>query len=236
MITTILFDLDGTLLPMDQKTFIKSYFGRMTVELAPYGYTPDLLIKGLWKGMDAMVANDGSRRNDRAFFDAFNAVVGRDAYADLPLFEKFYAGTFQQVQGDCGYPPMAAEIVKLCRELGFQVALATNPVFPPIATYSRIRWAGLNPEDFALITTYENSWHSKPNLDYYRDVAAALNVQPEQCVMVGNDVSEDMPAAQLGMQVFLLTDCLICKDGQDIQAYPQGGFPELAAFIKSLKN
>jgi len=32
--------------------------------------------------------------------------------------------------------------------MGFRVALATNPIFPAIATEKRIRWAGLTPEDF----------------------------------------------------------------------------------------
>lgn len=32
---TILFDLDGTLLPMDQEVFIKHYFGGITKKCAP---------------------------------------------------------------------------------------------------------------------------------------------------------------------------------------------------------
>ena len=40
--------------------------------------------------------------------------------------------------------------------MGLRVALATNPIFPEAAIKSRIRWAGLEPEDFELYTTYEN--------------------------------------------------------------------------------
>ena len=113
------------------------------------------------------------------------------------------------------------------------MALATNPLFPQIATHSRARWAGLDPADFALITTYENSRHCKPNPEYYRDVVAALNEVPENCIMVGNDVDEDILAGQkAGLQVFLLTDCLINKHNTDISHIPQGGFPELLAFLK----
>ena len=50
--------------------------------------------------------------------------------------------------------------------------------------------------------------------------------------MVGNDVSEDMIAAQLGMQVFLLTDCMINKDNIDISQYPHGSFDALMAFLQ----
>jgi hypothetical protein len=36
------------------------------------------------------------------------------------------------------------------------------------------------------------------------------------------------------MQVFLLTDCLINKKDEDIAQYPNGSFPELMEFIRSL--
>ena len=59
-------------------------------------------------------------------------------------------------------------------------------------------------------------------------------MKPEECLMVGNDVSEDMVTEQLGMKTFLLTDCLINKAGVDISQYPHGGFAELDAYLKEL--
>ncbi len=53
--------------------------------------------------------------------------------------------------------------------------------------------------------------------------------------MVGNDVDEDMVAENLGLKVFLLTDCMISKGGAAIDKYPHGSFPELMDFIRSLK-
>ena len=97
----------------------------------------------------------------------------------------------------------------------------TNPIFPAVATESRIRWAGLEPEEFALYTTYENTSYCKPNPAYYRDLIRRLSLDPQRCLMVGNDVSEDMEAASAaGMQVFLLTDCLINRKERDIRVYP----------------
>ena len=52
--------------------------------------------------------------------------------------------------------------------------------------------------------------------------------------MVGNDVSEDMVAEKLGMKVFLITDCLLNKNGEDISHYPQGNFEDLLKFIENL--
>lgn len=118
------------------------------------------------------------------------------------------------------------------KALGCRVALATNPIFPNVATESRIRWAGLEPEDFTLYTTYENTGHCKPNPAYYSEIASRLSVEPENCLMVGNDAQEDTAAALAGMKVFLLTDCLINKDGGDISAYPQGNFEQLLDYVK----
>lgn len=234
MITTILFDLDGTLLPMDQDVFVNSYLKRMAARLAPHGYDPKLLTKAIWDGTGAMVKNDGLQGNDSVFWNVFASIFGEDARKDEPLFEEYYHTDFQDVRHDCGFDPRAAEAVREIKAMGYRVALATNPLFPSIATQSRAKWAGLDPADFALITTYENSRHCKPNLDYYRDVVDALGVKPEECVMVGNDVSEDMVARQLGMKVFLLTDCMINKHNADISQFANGSFPELLTFIRRL--
>ena len=57
-ITTVLFDLDGTLLPMDQDLFTKGYFKLLAAKLAPYGYEPKQLIDAVWAGTAAMLKND----------------------------------------------------------------------------------------------------------------------------------------------------------------------------------
>ena len=233
----VLFDLDGTLLPMDQNTFVKAYFGGIAKFLAPYGYTPDLLINTIWQGTAAMVKNDGTRKNEAAFWEYFSTVYGAEKLADMGLFERFYKECFDAVQASCGYDPLAAETVKRIKEMGYTVALATNPIFPAIATEKRMHWAGLSPEDFALYTTYENARFCKPNPAYYKDILAALGARPEECLMVGNDVDEDMVAASsIGMQVFLLPQCLINKHDVDISVYPQGGFAELLAFLETSKK
>ncbi len=233
-IRTILFDLDGTLLPMDQETFIRAYFGGLCAKLAPHGYEPEKLVKAIWAGTAAMVKNDGARTNEAAFWAEFSGLFGFDCRRDEPVFDDFYRTDFQKVQAVCGFDPKAAQVVRQLKAMGFTLALATNPIFPAIATESRIRWAGLSPNDFELYTTYENCRFCKPNPKYYRDILAELNLKPEECLMVGNDVTEDMVARELGIQVFLLTDCMINKNNEDISPYPHGGYPELLEFIRSL--
>ena len=229
--TVVLFDLDGTLLPMDTDAFVARYFQLLTAKLAPRGYEPKALMAAIWAGTGAMVRNNGRATNEAVFWQAFADACGAQVLEDKPIFEDFYLNEFQAAQALCTPNPLAAATVRDLRDLGFRVALATNPLFPAIATESRVRWAGLTPQDFELVTTYENSSYAKPNPAYYLEIAKALGVAPEDCIMVGNDVSEDMVAKRVGMQVFLLTDCLINKENRDISLYPNGSFEELVRLL-----
>lgn len=230
-LTTILFDLDGTLLPMDQDRFIKGYFGQLVRAFAPLGYEPAKMQRALMEGIGAMIKNDGSVTNEDAFWNCFCTAFSSRALEDKPHFDAFYRNEFQQVRACCGFDERAALLVRRLKEMGYRIVLATNPLFPAVATHSRIRWAGLEPEDFELVTTYENSSFCKPNLSYYQQILSRLGVKPEECLMVGNDVGEDMIAEKLGMRVFLLTDCLINRHGSDIAQYPHGSFEALEKHI-----
>ncbi len=228
---TVLFDLDGTLLPMEQERFLKAYFGGLTRHLAPYGYEPEELIKSLWMGTAAMVKNDGSATNETVFWKTFEARFGPRVRDDMQHFDAFYRDHFDTVSASCGNAPEARRVIDGLHRKGIQTVLATNPLFPSIATEKRMGWVGLSPADFTLFTTYENSRHCKPNPDYYRDILQEVGAEPADCLMVGNDVEEDMIAETLGMKVFLLTDCLINKHGIDIDRYPHGGFADLIRFL-----
>lgn len=233
--TTILFDLDGTLLPMDQDVFAKHYFGLLARKVAPLGYAPDQLVKVIWSGIAAMVKNDGSCTNEEAFWRFFTGIYGEKALQDKPVFDAFYSNEFNQVQAVCGFAPQAPALIHSLKEKGYRVVLATNPLFPAPATQNRIRWAGLEESDFEWVTTYENSHFCKPNPAYYTEILNTLGLTAQECLMVGNDADEDLVAEKLGMRVFLLTDCLINKSGRDLSAYSQGGFDALKAFIDGIE-
>ena len=229
----ILFDLDGTLLPMEQDTFVEDYFRRLARHLAPFGYEPGALIKGIWAGTGAMIKNDGQQTNEARFWDTFCGLFGEQARRDEPEFERYYKEDFPKVQGVCGFDPEAGLTIARLKAMGLRLILATNPIFPRIATMQRVGWAGLRPEDFELVTTYENSSFCKPNPRYYMEILEKQNLQPEECLMVGNDATEDLAAAELGMDVFLIPRCLINKGNRDLTAIPQGTLAQLPDWIQS---
>ena len=233
-ISTVLFDLDGTLLPMDQEEFTRGYFELLTEKMLLYGYEKKQLADAIWKGTIAMIMNTGDASNEEAFWRKFAELYGERVLLDQSHFHEFYEKEFQGAKDFCHYDPKAAETVRKIKRKGLKLILATNPIFPRNAVISRIRWAGLEPSDFEYITNYENSRYCKPNPEYYNEILNKLNLQPGECLMVGNDVTEDMVARKVGMNVFLLTDCLINKEREDINQYPRGSFMQLLAYINNL--
>ena len=233
-IKAVFFDLDGTLLPMDQDIFIKAYLGGLVKILAPKGYNPEAIAAALWKSTGAMMKNDGKLSNEEVFWNSFCAILGEKVREEEPLLEKYYEGDFQKVKEVCGYTPKSKELVNRLNNAGFTVVLATSPLFPKIATESRIRWAGLEPSDFAYVTTYENSKYCKPNPTYYTDLLSKMRLKAEECLMVGNDVGDDMVAESIGMPVFLLTDCLINKENRNINDFNHGDFDGMIKYVESL--
>ena len=229
----ILFDLDGTLLPMDNDLFIKTYLGLLVKKMAPRGYDKDLLVASLWKGTGAMIKNDGSKTNAEVFWSYFAKVFGDRIYSDIADFDQFYENEFHAASS-VTFPTGLAQIaVDLAREHANKVILATNPFFPAVAVRSRLSWAKVAPESFDLITTYENSSFCKPNPAYYTEIAGKMQIDPKRSLMIGNNAEEDIRAAQsLGMDTFLLTDFLICEGERPDT--PSGSFEDLIEFLHAL--
>lgn len=231
---TILFDLDGTLLPLDMETFMHAYFHELSKKCASAGYEPRRLVEALLVGLEAMQANNGEVTNEDRFFETASKIVGERVFQDKPLFRSFYLNEFEQVKHAVDPTPLAAECIKDLKEKGYQLVLATNAIFPKEATFARIAWAGLNKDDFVLITTYEDCHYAKPNLGYYEEILVRIGRDAEDCMMVGNDVREDMCVQELGMDTFLVTDCLINKDEVDIFQFKHGSLADFYQYVQSL--
>jgi len=201
--------------------------------MSHHGYEPKTLIENIWKCTYAMIKNNGTETNEAVFWKSFSRIYGEASVKDSPIFDEFYENEFLNVKKVLGFNPKAKEVIDSLKEKGYRVILATNPVFPAVATLNRCRWAGLEPEAFELITSYENSSFSKPNPKYFIEIMEKSNVKPEECLMVGNDITEDGAALKAGMSVFFLTDCLINKNNDDFSNYPHGDFDELMKYINN---
>ena len=100
----ILFDLDGTLLPMDQDNFVGGYFGLLAKKLAPLGYTLKEVSDTIWRGTAAMIQNDGRRTNEEVFWATVaQTPKGADFLRDQALFDEFYQNEFLMARSFCGF-------------------------------------------------------------------------------------------------------------------------------------
>lgn len=230
-ITTVLFDLDGTLLPMDEAVFTKVYFGLLTKKAAEHGYTdPKAVTDAVWAGTGAMVKNDGTKPNCQRFWDTFAGIMGEAARDMRPVFDGFYANEFHGARRATGENPWAKRAVDGLKAQGREAVLATNPIFPMVGVETRLSWLGLSEGDFSRVTSYENSSFCKPNPAYFGEILEKLGKRPEECLMVGNDAEEDLAAREQGIGIYLVTDCLINKKGRDISCVPRGSFKDFLKF------
>lgn len=227
MVDTILFDLDGTLLPMDQEEFIKLYFKGLYIRFKDI-YDFETLQRTIWAGTKAMVANDGTESNETVFWKTANELMGLNRSVAEPEFYDFYETDFIIAKGATTTSPTITDCIHRLKEKGYTIVAATNPLFPKNATRNRLKWAGFHPDDFAFITTYEDSHYCKPNIRYYEEILGRLNKKPTECIMVGNDNQEDMCAEAIGIKGHLITDCLINRDNAPITAAWQGTFEEFS--------
>lgn len=234
-IKAILFDLDGTLLPLNQDEFVGAYFKELAKKVCPVmNISSEVLINGIWTGTGSMIKNDGSKRNEEAFWETFIKLTGLDFDTVKPLTDEFYPNEFNNAKVIAGDNPLAKKAIELAHRNGRKVVLATNPIFPMAGQISRVHWIDLEETDFDIITAYETESYCKPNPKYYLSICERIGVEPSECLMVGNDEGEDMyPASSIGMKCFNVTDNKIANEAHPWNG-DKGSFVELVEYLDEL--
>ncbi|WP_371381580.1 HAD family hydrolase [Sporomusa aerivorans] len=231
MIKSVLFDLDGTLLPLDQDAFLREYLRLFGIRVAGIVEPKKFIDQLLASTMIMIGSNDRTKTNQQVFFEDFLPNIGVDEAVLLPVINDFYKTDFCAAKVTSSENAAARRAVTTVALLGLDVVVATNPVFPLAAVKQRLGWAGLSDIKFSHITSYEHCHFCKPNPEYYLEVARRIDRKPEECLMVGNDVEEDLIAATIGMKTFLVTDYLLNQKKLAYTADYQGTLQELAESI-----
>ena len=206
MLKAIFFDLDGTLLGLDEKEFAKAYFGLLAKEVAPLGYDPKELVDVIWKGTEAMVTNNGKVTNHDRFWEVFRAFYGEEKQRlHEPIFDNFYSNGFKQSIAFTEPFEISKKIVRGVIERGLLPVLSTNAIFPMAGQVTRLSFLGLTPFDFTFITSYENSSFCKPNPLYFKSLLDRFQLRPEEVLVFGNNDYEDGDCARLaGIKAYLV--------------------------------
>lgn len=235
MRNTFLFDLDGTLLPINTDEFLLKYFNELGQHF--HGIIDSrLLTKYIMESTQAMIDSIEPISNEEVFMKNFSKLIEEDnidEYKDR--FDIFYEESFDRVRGYVEEQPLVKKSIKLLKDKGYKLVIATNPLFPIKAIHKRIEWAGLDVDDFAYISCYQKNTYCKPNIQFYEEILETIGKEGHECYMVGNDVQEDLITGEIGMETYLITDHIINRDDQEIDATYQGSYEDFYEFVKGLK-
>jgi len=234
----VLLDLDDTLLGNDIERFLPPYFAALGRRMAQF-VAPDDLVKMLLASTRVMMKNDDPAITNQQVFDAdFYPRLGLPAAAVRPTLAAFYEEDFPALKGHTQLRPQARPLVQALFDQGFEVVIATNAMFPRRAIEHRLDWAGVLDFPFKLITSYENSHFCKPNPRYYEEILGRVGCRPDQAMMVGNDLSNDIePAAQVGLHTYWVVEPP-AQAGLAPHAGRHGSLADCLAWVQSggLKN
>lgn len=202
-IKALLCDLDGTLLDIDFPAFMRAYVAGLAQRFADC-IPPQRFQEQLLESIQAMILNNRPGRTVlQAFLDDFGQALPLPADA-MERFHAYYEVDFPKLAG-WGRPVAGArELLESALERGLALVIATAPFYPLPAIRERLRWAQLDDLPYRLITSSEVMYRSKPFPEYYQEIAEHLGLEPQECLMVGDEDVMDGSAARAGMQVALV--------------------------------
>lgn len=236
MFTTFLFDLDGTLVPMEMEQFVNAYFQAVSSKFA-HIIEPKKMIKEIFEATMMMINNlDPRQTNKDVFWSYFVPRIGIPSEVLVPLFDEFYSNDFPNIKRVAKPNPLARPMLERLINRGYRVVVATNPIFPENAIRERMNWVEIGDLPYEMITTYENMHFCKPKIEYYEEILNCLKARPEECLMVGNDVEEDLVCRRLGMKTFLVEDWLLNTKNLPVETDYRGSFKDLTEFLQDAVN
>jgi HAD superfamily hydrolase (TIGR01549 family) len=221
MIKAVLLDLDNTLLGNPDDLFAMEYLARVDGFFSDrWGYPA--LSRVILQGIHNINhARDMGQTNIGYMLDLIADATGKSTDDIRADFAEFYQTAYPRLR-DCTQTVQLAEaLVNELKKQGYAIVIATNPLYPVEAIQQRLTWAGLSDDlgDYALVTHAGNMHFAKPDPAYYAEIVARVGVEPDEALMVGDSLRNDIePARQVGLHTFHITDTASDEESEgDIQ-------------------
>jgi FMN phosphatase YigB (HAD superfamily) len=119
-------------------------------------------------------------------------ILRENVFAIFPTLERH----FYPIEG-------AKEFLTWAHER-YPLTLATNPIWPREIVELRVRWAGIDPELFNGMTDAHRMHAYKPSAEYYQEILEQEGLQPDECLLIGDNVKMDLPATKVGIRVYIV--------------------------------
>lgn len=232
MTLTLLLDLDDTLLDTNLEAFIPAYFQALAKQLAAQ-VSPEKMLSALMSGTRLMMQSADPARTLQEVFEAeFYPKLGIPKAELNDAIENFYDEIFPALSQHTSQRPDAAPLVDWAFSQGYRIAIATNPLFPRKATYHRLRWAGFDPNQFELISSFEHFHFSKTYPAYYAEMLGRMGWPDGPVLMVGDDMDGDiLRARMLGLAAYHINGGPASKSAPEAGAH--GALSDLRAWLES---
>src|SRR5690554_2465650 len=233
MIKTVLFDLDGTLLPIDLNDFEHVYFRGLASTFHDI-VSAEKLIHMINTSLQEMITNTEKITNEKVFMKKLHSFLNDEEIEEYEnRFLAFYNDKFEHLKEVAKPNEQIQKAVHLLKKKGYELIVATNPMFPKIAIEKRIQWAGFSVNDFKYVTSFEKNHYCKPQIQYYQEILEVNGLDFKECLMVGNDTVEDLIASKIGIKTYLIEDHAIVRE-QAIDPNYKGKYEDFYKFVVEL--
>lgn len=209
MIKAVLLDLDNTLLSNPDRqfaiAFMKAFDDHFKARL-----DIDNLAQTFRKGIQLSgQSRDTIQTNTDVMLQLLSDETGATTEQVQNIWQSFYETTYLSLRQYAAPIENNISLIESLLQQNIAVAIATNPIYPKIAIYERLKWAGLVSyiEQFTFITHSDNMHYAKPHPAYYAEVIARIGIEPDEALMIGDSVRNDIqPANQMGIPTIHFTE------------------------------
>jgi FMN phosphatase YigB (HAD superfamily) len=232
MTFSLLLDLDDTLLDSNIDALIPVYFQKLAAYMSER-VPANKFIKELARGTQIMYASTRSDQTlEQVFSENFYPALDLPQADLAAAIDQFYDEVFPTLEPLTKPRPEAVALVEWAFSQGWNVAIATDPLFPRKAILHRLRWAGLPPEKypFTLISDFQTFHFAKISVAYFPEFLARMGWTDGPLLMVGDSLERDvLPAREAGVPVYWLA-----SDGlKPPEGVPFGTLADLSQYLQT---
>ncbi|MEL6405375.1 MAG: DinB family protein [Chloroflexota bacterium] len=200
MIKAVFLDMDNTLLLNPDKVFAQRFLSLWDDFLSAEGISD-----ASQRFRNAIRIMGHAQRGNSSNWAVTVREMGNDVTDTEALLRRFYAEVYPELASCIAPVDGAADLIYRLREEDYLVVIATNPIYPESAIQQRMAWAGLPTEDgiYEFISSADTMHFAKPDPCYYGELLARVGIEPDEALMVGDSMGNDIrPAQTVGLRTF----------------------------------